>query len=147
VTCIPLAPLKVVAGAFSDPHHVMEDDCVWVEITTHRTLSEGMFVAQVTGRSMEPAIPNGSYCLFRSPVEGSQSGRTVLVQLRDRQDAESGERYTVKRYSSTKMPSDDGAFRHVTITLIPTNPEFEPIKIQAESEGEVPVIAELLEVL
>jgi len=146
VTCIPLVPLKVAAGAFTDPEITFSDDQEWVEITTHRTLREGMFVAQVTGHSMEPAIPDGSYCLFRAPVEGSRNGKTVLVQLQDAQDPESGAGYTVKRYSSEKA-ADDSTFRHLRIVLSPINPEFEPIELTAESEGEVMVVAEMLEVL
>jgi len=38
-------------------------------------LSEGMFVGQVVGRSMEPGIPDGASCLVRSPVTGSRQGR------------------------------------------------------------------------
>jgi hypothetical protein len=32
-----------------------------------------MFVAQVVGKSMEPTIPDGAWCLFRGPVEGMRS--------------------------------------------------------------------------
>ena len=45
---------------------------------------------------MEPAIPDGSYCLFASPVEGTRQGRTVVVLLRDTADPETGLRFTVK---------------------------------------------------
>ena len=57
-------------------------------------LRPGMFVAQVVGRFMEPAIPDGAWCLFRAPVEGTRQVKTVLVQLRDGTDPETGERYT-----------------------------------------------------
>ena len=70
-----------------------------------------MFVAQVVGKSMEPAIPDGSYCLFRAPVEGTRQGKTVLVQLRDATDPETGQRYTVKRYESEKATQGD-SWRH-----------------------------------
>ena len=62
-------------------------------------------------------------------------------------DPESGAAYTVKRYSSEKATADDSTFRHLRIVLSPINPEFEPIELTAESEGEVMVVAELLEVL
>jgi len=61
-----------------------------------------MFVAQVIGKSMEPAIFDGAYALFRAPFDGSRQGKAVLVQLRDSADPETGERYTVKRYANTK---------------------------------------------
>ena len=61
-----------------------------------------MFVAQAVGKSIEPAIPNGAWCLFRAPVEGTQHGKTVLVQLRDATDHETGQRCTVRRFESAK---------------------------------------------
>ena len=145
--CVPLVPLKAAAGAFGAPQNVPDSDWDWVEIDTHRRLRLGMFVAQVLGKSMEPTIPDGSYCLFASPVTGTRQGRTVLVQLRDSADPETGERYTVKRYESEKVASDDGTWRHVKITLRPNNPDYQPIELTCEDEGTVQVIAEMLEVL
>jgi SOS-response transcriptional repressor LexA len=145
VRCVPLAMLKAAAGAFGDPQYL--EDGEWVEVDTHRKLRPGMFVAQVVGRSMEPSIPDGAYCLFSGPVTGSRQGRTVLVQLRDEVDPETGERFTVKRYESEKGEIDDGGWRHLTITLRPTNPELPPIEIVADDEERVQVIAELLEIV
>ena len=62
-----------------------------VAIETGRRLRRGMFVAQVVGKSMEPAISDGAYCLFAAPVGGSRQGKSVLVQMRDAADPESGE--------------------------------------------------------
>jgi SOS-response transcriptional repressor LexA len=149
VGCVPLVPLEAAAGAFGDAQHVEDGDWEeWVEIDTHRSLRPGMFVAKVVGKSMEPGIPDGSYCLFSSPVGGgAREGRTVLVQLRDSPDPETGERYTVKRYTSEKVASDDGTWRHFKITLKPTNPEFEPIILTSDDEGSVVVVAEVLDVI
>ena len=60
-------------------------------------LTEGMFVAHVEGRSMEPRIPDGSLNIFRGPVVGSRQGKIVLVEL-----IGVHERFTVKRYTSKK---------------------------------------------
>ena len=147
ISCVPLVPLKAAAGAFSDPQSIHDDEWDWVEIESSRTLRSGMFVAQVVGQSMEPAIPDRSYCLFSAPVTGSRRGKTVLVQLRDVADPTTGERYTVKRYESEKVEVDDGSWRHVKITLRPNNRDFEPIELTTEDEGELAVIAELVEVL
>ena len=105
-----------------------------------------MFVAQVVGKSMEPAISDGAYCLFAAPVGGSRQGKTVLVQMRDAADPESGERYTVKRYESEKA-GDGDSWRHTKITLKPVNADFEPIVLNAADEGSLQVIAEVVEVL
>jgi len=146
VTCVPLIPLDVAAGAFGDPQHVEDGDFEWVEVEPRQRLRQGMFVARVVGRSMEPEIPDGSYCLFRAPVEGSRQGKTVLVQLRDTADPETGQRYTVKRYESRKAAHGD-SWQHEQIVLKPTNPEFEPIVLTGKDSGELNMIAEFVEVL
>jgi SOS-response transcriptional repressor LexA len=145
--CVPLVSLKIAAGAFGDPQHIEEDDFEWVALESAHRLRPGMFVAQVVGKSMEPAIPDGSYCLFSAPVAGSRLGKTVLVQLRDGVDPETGERYTVKRFDSQKDWEMEGLWQHRTITLRPDNPDFQPIVLTSAQEGDVKVIAELVEVL
>jgi SOS-response transcriptional repressor LexA len=105
-----------------------------------------MFVAQVVSKSMEPAISDGSYCLFRAPVIGTRQGKIVLVQLRNAIDPDNGERYTVKRYQSEKV-TDGDSWRHTRITLKPINPDFQPIELMSSEEGELQVVAEFVEVL
>ena len=146
MTCVPLVPLKAAAGAFSNTQHVDDDDFAWAAVDTKRRLRRGMFVAQVVGKSMEPAIPDCGYCLFSAPVAGTRQGRTVLVQMRETTDPESGERYTVKRYESEKT-SDEDSWQHTKITLKPVNADFEPIVLTGEDEGELQVVAEVVEVL
>jgi type I restriction enzyme R subunit len=146
VTCVPLVPLKAAAGAFGDPQHVPDEGFEWVAVETRRRLRPGMFVAQVVGKSMEPAIPDGAYCLFAAPVEGTRRGKTVLVQLRDAIDPESGERYTVKRYESKKAKKGD-SWRHEKITLKPVNSDFKSIALTGADEGQLQVVAEFVEVL
>ena len=136
VTCVPLVELKAAAGGFSDPQYIDDGDCEWVAVESHNHLRKGMFVAQVVGKSMEPRIPDGSWCLFRAPVEGTRQGKTVLVQLRDDTDPETDQRYTVKRYKSEKTVEGD-SWRHMRITLEPVNPDFEPIVITSTDEGEL----------
>lgn len=123
------------------------DKAGWVVPDTDRRLAGGMFVAQVVGRSMEPAIPDGAWCIFRLPVTGTRQGRTVLVKHRSISDAEMGGSYTVKRYESEKAQAPDGTWKHTTVRLVPQNSEYMPILIEAADEGEVSVVAELVEVL
>jgi hypothetical protein len=146
VTCLPLVPLKAAAGVFSDPQHVEEDDFEWIEFNSNHRLRQGMFVAQVVGKSMEPVIPDGAFCLFTSPVTGTRQGKTVLVQLRDVADPETGFRYSVKRYESEKQRDGD-SWRHSKIVLKPVNPAFSPIVLAVADEGAINVIAEFIEVL
>ena len=146
VTCVPLVPLKAAAGAFGDPQYVEDGGFDWVVLDSRHRLRPGMFVAQVVGKSMEPAIPDGAWCLFAGPVEGTRQGKTVLVQLRDIADPETGQRYTVKRYESEKE-KHGGSWRHTRITLKPVNPDFQPIVLLGADEEELQVVAELVEVL
>lgn len=79
-------------------------------------------------------------------VAGTRQGKTVLMQLRDAADPESGERYTVKRYESEKAKHGD-SWRHTRIILKPVNPDFEPIVLTGADEGQLQVIAEVVEIL
>ncbi len=145
--CVPLVPLKAAAGGFGDPQFIENGEQEWVEIEARRALRPGMFVAQVVGKSMEPLIPDGAHCLFSAPVTGSRQGRVLLVSLRDEVDPESGERFTIKRYESSKSSADGDTWRHISITLKPENTDFAPIVLRVDSEGLVHVIAEFLQVL
>ncbi|MBW0181487.1 MAG: DEAD/DEAH box helicase [Vulcanococcus sp.] len=149
VNCLPLIPLKAAAGLFSDPQLIPEDSEweQWVFVEAGRKLRRGMFVAQVVGKSMEPRIPDGSYCLFSTPVEGSRQGKIVLAQLRTETDPESGARYTVKRYESEKTFGDNDTWRHVKIKLIPMNKAFGSIHLEEDDEENIEIIAEFLQVL
>jgi type I restriction enzyme, R subunit len=146
VTCVPLVPLKAAAGAFSDAQNVVDGEFEWTTVDTKHRLRPGMFVAQVAGKSMEPAIPDGSFCLFRAPVEGTRQGKTVLVQLRDATDPETSQRYTVKRYESEKA-SDGSSWHHNKITLKPVNPDFPSIILEGADEHQLQVIAEFVEAM
>jgi len=144
--CVPLMPLQAAAGAFGSPQTVLPDDVEWARVDLDRPVREGMFLAQVVGHSMEPQVPHGAWCLFSAPVTGSRNGRTVLVELRDVHDPETGNRYTVKRYESEKV-ADGDSWRHSRVTLRPNNPDFAPIVLNDVEEGEVAVIAEMIAVL
>jgi len=144
-TAVPLLTLKAAAGAFGETQEVAFDE--WVALANPPTLRKGMFLAQVMGRSMEPEIPDGSYCLFRFGPTGSREGKVVLVELHGYSDPESGGGYTVKRYHSEKVKDEDGGWRHARIFLRPANPAYEPIVLEAEDEGEVKVVADLVKVL
>lgn len=98
---------------------------------------------------MNRRIPNGAYCVFRTPVEGSRDGRVLLVEHRGIADPDTGGRYTVKVYRSRKLPSGDGEWEHEEIRLEPdsTAAGYEPIVLSDVRAGEVRVIGELVDVL
>ena len=106
-------------------------------------ISSGSSSSRATVRAR---VPSGAYCLFRAPVEGTRQGKTVLVQLGDATDSETGQRYTVKRYEGNKALKG-GSLGHERIILKPVNRDFEPILIDGAGDGELRVIAEVIEVL
>ncbi|MFO0962326.1 MAG: DEAD/DEAH box helicase family protein [Phycisphaerales bacterium] len=145
-SCVPLVPLRAAAGVFGENQRIEEDALEWVTVDSRRPIRPGMFVAQVVGHSMEPLIPSESWCLFQAPVEGSRSGRVLLVELRDSLDPESGQRYTVKRFESEKCTAEDD-WQHERIALRPINPAFEPLVFTDDEDHALRVIAEFVEVL
>lgn len=139
-THLPLYSLRAAATRFG-PEAVLEEEPEdWVAAPEGLRLAEGMFVAHVVGRSMEPRIPNGSLNVFRAPVVGSRQGRIVLVK-RPGGFAESAG-CTIKRYTSVKRVTEEG-WRHESIRLEPLNPEFAAFDLEPGDE----VIAEWVRTL
>jgi type III restriction enzyme len=140
-THLPVYSLEAAAGYFGSGHDVELEG--WVEAGDR--LDDTMFVSRVVGRSMEPRIPDGSYCVFRQIRPGSRQGKIVLAQHRAIEDPETGGSFTVKVYESAKV-SEDGEVSG-SITLRPLNRDYEPIVLTAVDEVEVVVIAEFVDVL
>jgi len=142
--CVPMLTLQAAAGGFGDEQPVEFDS--WVRVKAQHGLSKGMFVAQVVGKSMEPGIPDGAYCLFRYAPAGTRQDKVVLVQHHDIADPDTGGSYTIKRYTSKKRKVGD-SWEHAEIRLLPDNPAYKPIILKSDADGELKVIAEFLEVL
>ncbi|MEO5926578.1 MAG: S24 family peptidase [Bryobacteraceae bacterium] len=136
-THLPRFTLAVAAGKFLDNEEITEDG--WEEAPVGLRLHENMFVARIVGQSMEPRIPDGSLCVFRSGVVGSRQGKLVLVEY---QGGGTNDRYTVKRYHSEKNSSGE----HERVRLEPLNPEFDAWDLDPE-EDRFRVIAEFIQVL
>jgi SOS-response transcriptional repressor LexA len=143
VTHLPLYSLRAAAGGLGEEMASEEED--WVRAPEGLKLEQGMFVAHVVGRSMEPRIPDGSLNLFRFHPVGSRQGKILLVEKFGMVDETA--RYTVKRYSSTKVFSgreEDAEWRHERIRLEPLNPEFEAWDVEPQDFA---VVAEWLRVI
>ena len=141
-THLPVYSLKAAAGGWSEGQQVDARD--WMETPEDLRLSEDLFIAQVTGRSMLPLIPDGAWCVFRRNVVGSREGKLVLVE-NFTESAEGLNRYTVKRYHSVKRSTADGSWEHDRIRLEPLNSrEFEPWELEP---GQIRVLGEFVRVL
>lgn len=143
---VPIFDLKIAAGDFSREQWL--HDCQYAELPDHFTPKLGFFIAQVVGESMNKRIPNGSWCLFREPSEGSRNGKVVLVQSRDIQDPDTGGQYTVKIYRSEKSQTAD-SWTHQTIRLDPDSMDlnFKPILFHSETKHELRVVGEFLSII
>ena len=139
---VPVYDLTAAAG-FWGPESVPEE-IGWTEVPGV-AVKPGMFVARVTGTSMEPLIPDGSWCLFRPCPAGSREGRIVLVQFASLGAGENGGRFTVKKYHSEKTVTADG-WRHDRIQLLPVNPAFEAITLEPEDADALTIVGEFVRV-
>jgi SOS-response transcriptional repressor LexA len=139
VTHLPLYGLRAAATKFGEGMESEHEG--WLRAPEKLRLKEGMFVAQVVGRSMEPLIPDGSLCVFRAPVTGSRQGRVVLIENFGENDFAA--RYTVKRYAR-HAGRDESAEREAPIRLEPLNREFEAFELEGDRFR---VIAEFVQVL
>jgi len=137
-THVSIYDLTAAAG-FWGPECVPEE-IGWTEMPGVK-LKSGMFVARVVGKSMEPTIPDGSWCLFRPCPAGSREGRILLVQFNSLGVSKNGGWFTVKKYHSEKTITAEG-WRHQRIQLVPVNPDFEAIELQPEDEAGLLIVGE-----
>jgi type I restriction enzyme R subunit len=147
-THAPIYDLVAAAGAFGPDAVVTQlpDEQGWIRVPGHVRLTRDHFVARVEGCSMEPTIPDGSYCLFRADRGGSRQGKLVLVWHRGSTDPALGGEFSVKKYTSRKFESPDGTWSHREIRLEPLNPDpaYRPLVFDATAEGDIRVIGEFV---
>lgn len=143
-THLPFYPsLDIAAGGLGQDRAKGAREWIETRIPGRRGLTEDLFLVKIHGRSMEPDIPDGSLCVFRSYYGGSRRGGIFIVQKMATMD-EGGE-YTLKRYSSEKEYSG-GTWRHKSITMHPKNPDFSDWDLTREEDSHV-TIAEFICVL
>ena len=142
---LPVYSLEAAASGFGKEEYV--ENSGWAKVESELKLNKDMFIAKVVGHSMEPTIPDGSYCIFRTERGGSRDGKIVLVESRQVADQETNQKYTVKRYHSEKEQLPDGTWRHKMIELSPDNKEFQSIILGNVTEDDFKVIAEFVNVI
>jgi len=144
-THLPLYSLAAAAGKWGEDLAVEPEG--WIAAPEDLRPASNLFVARVVGRSMEPLIPEGSFCIFRGgTVAGSRQNKLLLIW--NRATLDSGGRYTVKQYTSRKRLTEEGSPLHEQIRLVPLNPDFEAWDLTpAEFEDNYRVIGEFLRVV
>jgi superfamily II DNA or RNA helicase/SOS-response transcriptional repressor LexA len=138
---VPVYTLEAAAGLWGP--ETEPEEAGWTDASRFK-LQPGMFVIKVRGRSMEPKIPDGSWCLFRK--SGAGEGKIILVQFSSLGDIETGGRFTVKKYHSEKTVTED-SWAHQRIQLLPLNPEYKPIEVEPGEAAQMMVIGEFVGVL
>ena len=150
-THAPLFDLVAAAGTFGPDRTVgaAGDEIGWVPVPDSLRLTPEHFVAKVSGRSMEPIIPDGAHCLFRTERGGTRQGTLVLVWQRGVVDPTLGGEFSVKKYESTKAASVEGVLSHHEIRLKPLNPDpaFRGLVLSPDAEGDIRVVGEFVAVL
>ena len=143
---VPIFDIKIAAGEFSKEQWL--EGCQYAELPDHFTSKPGFFLAQVVGESMNRRIPNGSWCLFREPSDGSRNGKVVIVQSRDIQDSDTGGQYTVKIYRSEKTETGD-SWAHRSIRLEPDSMDFDfkPLTLEPDSLNDLQVVGEFIGII
>lgn len=144
-SAVPFYPIEVAAGAFGIDNYDVQPQG-WVVVEKRGPLKD-FFVVRVTGKSMEPTIPSGSFCLFKKYSGGSRNGQIMLIQSRGLVDPESGGSFVLKRYQRITPVGESSSREGVTIHLLSDNPRFPPIVLKNIQEDEVITPAVFVEVL
>ena len=139
---LPVYSLEAACGAFGRGMAVEPQG--WAKCPPGLKPDRNMFVARVSGRSMEPRLHHGDYCVFRANVAGTRQNKLVLVQHSSIADPDTGGSYTVKKYTSKKKYAEDGAWQHEEIVLKPLNPDYADIVIPNAEAEDFMVVAEVV---
>jgi transcriptional regulator with XRE-family HTH domain len=134
----PVPVFDVVAAAGFAREGQLADVLGWALVD--QPVDERHFVVRVQGDSMTPQVPPGSWCLLRRCDEWPSRGAVVLVE---QAGVDGTGRYLLKRLERVER-TDDGV---LVVTLGSTNPAYAPQRHVARDEGELRVLAELVEVV
>ncbi len=140
---VPYIGYDIAAGGFE---HI-ERSVRWVKPRTTRRLHRDHFVARVIGRSMEPTIRDGEYCIFSRRVPTDiENGAVVLAKYGGHVDADTSTSFTVKRFHGVPAPRGSEQ-RWSRVELRPENPSFVPLVIEGDRLADLAIVAELFDVL
>jgi superfamily II DNA or RNA helicase/phage repressor protein C with HTH and peptisase S24 domain len=143
---IPLYDFYAAAGNFSDLQS--QKTYSQTAVPEKYSLDEDYFACKVVGESMNKRIPNGAICIFKKNVQGSRSGKILLIENYDRQDPDFNSAFTVKTYASKKIVTEDD-YEHIEILLKPNSfdSSYTDIIINEDNAREMHVVGEFICVL
>lgn len=128
---IPLYPLRAACGRFEE-NEIPEVEG-WVDASglDFSPDKDKHFVIYAKGDSMLPIIHDGDLCVFEWYTGGSREGEIVLTQSCD-YDPDYDGKYTIKRYHSEKLISED-SWQHSKVQLLPLNPAYHAIDLSSDN--------------
>ncbi len=112
---LPLLSVRASAGAWSATQRPSVE--AWVVVKLRVPTKRGLFLAQVSGHSMEPGIPDGAHGLFQRPWSSPRPGEAGLFVKWEGPDEG---RFTLKEYRPELSETESGDA--VTGTLRARNP-------------------------
>ncbi len=129
---VPLYSVRAACGYFEDG--TIPEVEGWVDAAGYgfKPDPKKHFAIHAKGDSMLPKIHDGDLCVFEWYTAGSRIGEVVLTQCSD-YDSEYGGKYTIKKYYSEKVVTNEG-WRHTKVELRPLNPDFEVIELDDEQD-------------
>jgi SOS-response transcriptional repressor LexA len=136
VNALPLFDFRAAANPHYDSLdgvYANEGNCGWVHVEGG-PFSQDRFLVRIEGDSMEPAIPDGSVCLFRKDPGGSRNGKTVLCRIKEYGGAPLA---VVKRYRSTRQSSSESIGEAMKVVLSSSNPNYQEIELQEGDEIQI----------
>lgn len=106
VDYLPVFSLEAACGNFGRGMAVEPQG--WIKCPPGVKPDHNMFAAKVAGRSMEPKLEDGDYCVFRANVGGTRNNKLVLVQHSSIADPDTGGSYTVIPNSACGITREAG---------------------------------------
>ncbi len=152
VTHLPLFSLQAAAasapdgdwGAVAKEQHT--DALGWMRVTIHgRKLNDRMFVAQISGHSMDDGksgLKNEAFAVFEFWPAGTRQNKIVLVRGAFT-DPDTGS-YAVKKYVADQRGSHNTHRRIVLVSLNPDKERYPDIVLQPEQDDDLTVVAALV---
>lgn len=145
INYLPFFEMRAACGYFGNGESV--EPSGWINVSGMGHLNRNMFVVRASGKSMEPKIHDGDYCVFRANPAGSRINKIVLVQHRTVYDPENGGAYSIKQYKSKKHYDANGDWTHEDIILQPLNSTYESIMINESEAEDFQIIAEYIKTI
>ncbi len=142
---LPLYSIKAACGYFGEGENI--DELGWIKVDGLGKLNRNMYIVQAVGNSMEPAIYNGDFCVFRANPAGSRQNKIVLTQHHNFYDSDYKGSYSIKTYTSKKKYDNENNWMHEEIILEPKSPDYSPIIIKEDDSNDFRIVGEFIGII